>query len=62
MLIEMSNKLNIMKVLNKYCFILLIMYHIVEQNLSVDAVMTESRELMSGKVLRVVVLHVRKLE
>ena len=58
----MSNKLNIMKVLNKYCFILLIMYHIVEQNLSVDAVMTESRELMSGKVLRVVVLHVRKLE
>ena len=58
----MSNKLNIMKVLNKCCFILLIMYHIVEQNLSVDAVMTESRELMSGKVLRVVVLHVRKLE
>ena len=48
----------VFKLIKKMCLILLLWVCVIYESIISDALMLESKELMSGKILRVVILHV----
>jgi len=53
----------VFKLTKKMCLIFLLWVCVIYESIISDAFMLESKELMSGKILRVVILHVSyKLE
>ena len=48
----------VFKLNKKMCLILLLWVCVIYESIISDALMLESKELMSGKILRVVILHV----